>query len=70
MNHVIAGAVALAVMVGAYNLFLTNAERTGVIKERARVQTAERKVDERIVKARRAAAARPAGGVLDRWSTD
>ena len=70
MNHIIAGAVAFAVMVGAYNLFLANAEKAGVVKERARVQTAERKVDEKIAKARRAAASRPTGGVLDRWSTD
>jgi hypothetical protein len=68
MNHVIAAGVALAVMVGAYNLFLANAEKAGVVKERARVQTAEKKVDDKIAKARRAAASLPAASVLDRWS--
>tara|TARA_R110002126_G_scaffold55247_1_gene148690 strand:+ start:298 stop:510 length:213 start_codon:yes stop_codon:yes gene_type:complete len=70
MNHVIAAGVALAVMVGAYNLFLANAEKAGVVKERARVEIAEKKVDEKIQKARRAAASRPAASVLDRWSAD
>jgi hypothetical protein len=70
MNHVIAAGVALAVMVGAYNLFLANAEKAGVVKERDRVQTAEKKVDDKIAKARRAAASRPAASVLDRWSAD
>ncbi len=44
----------------------------GVQKERDRVTRTEHKIDEKIVKARRAAAAarRPDVGVLDRWSTD
>lgn len=65
----IPGIAALFAMIAAAQVF-TKIETVGVMKERERVQTAEREVDEKIVKARRAAAARPAGSVLDRWSAD
>lgn len=44
----------------------------GVQKERDRVMRTESKIDEKITKARRAAAAakRPNSGVLDRWAVD
>jgi hypothetical protein len=65
----IPGLAALFAMIAASQVF-TKIETVGVMKERARTETAERKVDEKIVKARRAAAARPAASVLDRWSAD
>lgn len=44
------------------------AETVGAVKERARVETAEKKIDAKIVKAQRAAAKQPSDSVLDRWS--
>ena len=42
----------------------------GAVVERARVETAERKLDEKIAKKQRAIAKQPPSGVLDRWATD
>ena len=69
MRLLIPGLAALFAMIAAAQVF-TKIETVGVMKERARTEIAEKKVDEKIQKARRAAAARPAGSVLDRWSTD
>lgn len=67
-RYALAIAAGLAAMAGwsAYNV------QKGVQKERDRVVKSEHKIDEKITKARRAAAAtkRPGVGVLDRWSTD
>ena len=42
----------------------------GAVVERARVETAERKIDAKIAKKQRAIADKPAGSVLDKWSRD
>ena len=42
----------------------------GAQVERARVETAERKIDAKIAKKQRAIADKPASGVLDKWQVD
>lgn len=42
----------------------------GAQVERARVETAERKIDAKIEKRQRAVARQPAAGVLDKWSRE
>ena len=68
MNQIIAAGIALAVMAGAWQAFKAVEQSKGVQKERARVEKIESKVNEKVEKAQRAAAARPAASVLDRWS--
>lgn len=68
MNQLIAAGVALAVMLGAWQAFKAVEQSKGVDKERARVAKIETKVNDKIEKAQRAAAARPAASVLDKWS--
>lgn len=65
-------ALALAAGLAAMAAWSAMNVQKGVQKERDRVVRTESKIDEKITKARRAAAAakRPDGGVLDRWSTD
>lgn len=66
--------IAVGVGIFAATVVYQSIKQTGRIEgrqqERASVEKAEKKLDAKIQKAQRAAAARPAPSVLDRWSTD
>lgn len=66
MNQIISAGVAVAVILGAYQLV----RQSGVKSERARVEKNESKLNAKIRKAQRAVAGAPAASVLDRWSRD
>jgi len=66
--------IAVGVGIFAATVVYQSIKQTGRVEgqraEQVRVEKAEKKTDDRIKKAQRAAAARPAASVLDRWSTD
>ena len=68
--YVIAVSCGVVAMAAVYQSIKQTGRVEGQRAEQVRVEKAEKKTDDRIKKAQRAAAARPAASVLDRWSTD
>ena len=68
--HLIAVAAGLIVGVTVYQSIKQVGRVEGQKREQVRVEKAEIKINDRIKRAQRAVAAKPAASVLDRWSTD
>ena len=68
--YLIAVVAGLAAATTVYQTMKFKWQTQGAIVERARVETAERKLDAKIEKRQRAVARQPAASVLDKWSRE
>mgnify|MGYP000106111474 CR=1 FL=1 len=66
--YAISVAIGILAMISVYQAIKQSGRVEGQQKERARVETTERKLDAKINRAKRAVPDKPSASVLDKWS--